>query len=243
MADIFGGSRKRLFGFIGAGGTLGQIFGSSFTTFIVHVIGNTNLLLVSAVFLELSVLCMIQVGKNLKAKDEQKEKKAAKKDGGTWEGITAVFKSNYLISICLFMFLYTFTSTFLYFEKQAIVSEYISSRAERTSFFSGVNLAVGILTVLVQLFFTGRIIPMLGIALSLAFLPMFTSFGFLALGLLPQLWMIAGFDVLRKTLNYAITRPSREILYTVVSRAEKYKAKSFIDTFVYRRGCYCLSGF
>ena len=84
---------------------------------------------------------------------------------------------------------------------------------------------------------------MLGIALSLAFLPMFTSFGFLALGLLPQLWMIAGFDVLRKTLNYAITRPSREILYTVVSRAEKYKAKSFIDTFVYRGGCYCLSGF
>jgi len=79
-------------------------------------------------------------------------------------------------------------------------------------------------------------LPLIGIAFSLAALPLFTGIGFLSLGFFPYLWVIASFDILRKSLNYAITRPAREILYTVVKRSEKYKAKSFIDTFVYRGG-------
>ena len=128
MSDIFSSNQgKRLFGFIGAGGTLGQIFGSSFTTIIVHIIGNTNLLLVSAIFLELSVFCMLKVGKNLKDKETNKKikLKSEEESSSIWDGISSVLKSKYLLSICGFMFLYTFTSTFLYFEKQSIVSDQI----------------------------------------------------------------------------------------------------------------------
>jgi AAA family ATP:ADP antiporter len=111
-----------------------------------------------------------------------------------------------------------------------------ADRAARTVFFARIDLAVNILTVITQVFLTGRIVRRIGIALALAALPLVCVLGFAAVGLAPTLMTIAVFQVLRRSSNYAVARPCREMLYTVIPREAKYKAKNFIDTFVYRVG-------
>ncbi|MEO7966992.1 MAG: MFS transporter, partial [Gemmatimonadaceae bacterium] len=106
----------------------------------------------------------------------------------------------------------------------------------QTTLFAQIDLAVNVLTVLVQVFLTGRIMKYLGVAATLAIVPAISVIGFLGLGFLPGIAMLVAFQVLRRAGNYAVARPSREVLYTVVSREDKYKAKTFNDTFVYRFG-------
>ena len=136
----------------------------------------------------------------------------------------------------MFLLLFAITSTFLYFQQAGIVSHSFADRGAQTPFFATIDLSVNMLTLVVQLFFTGRIIVLLGVALALAFLPLLTMIGFGALAFAPTLCAIAVFQVLRRAGDYAIARPTREILFTVVPREDRYKAKSFIDTFVYRLG-------
>ena len=135
------------------------------------------------------------------------------------------------------MLLYTITSTLLYFQQaEIIVDVFGDDRAARTALFAKIDVAVNALTVITQIFLTGRLVRWLGVALALAFLPAICVIGFAKLGLGPTLAAIVVFQVLRRSGNYAVARPAREMLYTVVSREEKYKAKHFIDTFVYRGG-------
>ena len=134
------------------------------------------------------------------------------------------------------MLLYTITATFLYFQQAEIVDVSFTDRAARTVFFARIDLAVNGLTAIMQIFLTGRIVRHIGVALSLATLPLICVLGFAAVGVTPTLIAIAVFQVLRRTSNYAIARPCREMLYTVLPRNAKYKAKNFIDTFVYRAG-------
>jgi AAA family ATP:ADP antiporter len=156
--------------------------------------------------------------------------------GGVFDGIRTVFASNYLLGIVGYMLLYTVTATFLYFQQAEIVELSFADRAARTVFFARIDLAVNILTALTQIFLTGRIVRRIGVALSLAALPLVCVLGFAAMGVAPTLIAIAVFQVLRRSSNYAIARPCREMLYTVIPRSAKYKAKNFIDTFVYRFG-------
>jgi AAA family ATP:ADP antiporter len=133
--------------------------------------------------------------------------------------------------------LFAVSSTFLYFEQAGIVARsFGGDRGAQTAFFATVDLAVNTLTLLVQLFLTGRVMVVLGVALALGFLPVLTMLGFGALAFAPSLTGIAIFQVVRRAGDYAIARPSREVLFTVVPREDRYKAKSFIDTFVYRLG-------
>ena len=62
------------------------------------------------------------------------------------------------------------------------------------------------------------------------------ALGCVGLALMPSLTTIAVFQVIRRAGDYAIARPTREVLFTVLAREDRYKAKSFIDTFVYRLG-------
>jgi AAA family ATP:ADP antiporter len=156
--------------------------------------------------------------------------------GGVFDGIRTVFSSYYLLGIVGYMLLYTITATILYFQQAEIVEVSFADRAARTVFFARIDVAVNILTALTQIFFTGRIVRRIGVALSLATLPLVCVLGFAALGVAPTLIAIAVFQVLRRSSNYAIARPCREMLYTVIPRSAKYKAKNFIDTFVYRFG-------
>ncbi len=109
-------------------------------------------------------------------------------------------------------------------------------RGAQTAFFAQIDLAVNVITLIVQLFFTGRIVGSLGVGLTLAILPALTLLGFGALAALPAVSTLVVFQVLRRSSDYAIARPTREVLYTVVPREDRYKAKNFIDTVVYRGG-------
>jgi len=138
--------------------------------------------------------------------------------------------------VSAFLLLYAVTSTFVYFQQAAIVSHSFADRGAQTAFFASIDLGVNSLALVFQLFFTGRIIVLLGVALALALLPALTMVGFAALALTPTLGVIAAFQIIRRAADYAIARPTREVIYTVVSREDRYKTKGFIDTFVYRLG-------
>lgn len=252
MADVFKSDQgKRLFGFVGAGGTLGQMAGSSLTSVLASRIGNIELLLCSMVLLEISVLCVRKLVNLFQMEAAPKAVRADSSPGSSaspaptrgagpfdeaMEGIRLMVKSRYLLGICGYMFLYTFTSSFLYFQKGQIVESAIQDDAARTAFFANVNLGISALTLVVQLLVTGTLIRSLGVSLSLGLVPLVTVIGFGILAQSPVLVVFAVIEVMRTGLNYAVARPSRELLYTVVSREEKYKSKSFIDTFIYRGG-------
>ncbi len=244
MADLFRPEQaQRLFGFVAVGGTVGAAVGSSATAFLASRLTPTNLLLLSAALLGVAIVAAHQLMRTAtaavpapdggEAADADAERPVG---GGVLEGIRTVFSSSYLLGIVGYMFLYTVTSTLLYFQQAEIVEAGFADRAARTVFFARIDLAVNTLTAVMQIFLTGRIVRALGVALALAALPLVSILGFAVIGVTPTLLAIATFQVLRRTSNYAVARPCREMLYTVVARDAKYKAKNFIDTFIYRVG-------
>ena len=247
MTDVFNSDQaKRLFAFIAVGGELGAIAGPIVTASLVHRLGAANLILVTAAMLEIAPWCVKffpadQAGGQSVERSPDRtgpEDAGAEKPigGGIVAGFTHVLRSPYLLGICAFMLLHSITATFVYFQQADITGHQFHDRAARTAFFAQLDLAVNTLTVLVQLFVTGRLLKWLGVGLTLAFLPVLSMIGFLAMGFVPVLALLAIFQVLRRAGNFAVTRPAREVLFTVLRREDKYKAKSFIDTFVYRAG-------
>jgi AAA family ATP:ADP antiporter len=156
--------------------------------------------------------------------------------GSVWAGITSLIRSPYLLGIAGFQILYTIGSTFLYFEQAGIVRTTFASPEARTVALAHIEQAVQTLTVLTQIFLTGRVIRWFGLAVTLAILPAISTLGFAALGTAPVFATLVLFIVLRRGTNFGITNPAMEVLFTVVTREDKYKAKSFIETFVYRAG-------
>jgi AAA family ATP:ADP antiporter len=236
MVDVFRNDQaKRLFGFIGLGGTFGSIAGSGLTALMAERIGPVQLFLVSAVLLELAVQCVRRL--NQSARSTSSAAAAPEVIGGrTLAGVSHVIRSPYLLGICGYMLLFTIGSTVLYFQQAQIVARAFTGRGAQTAFFAQIDFAVNVLTLLTQAFLTGRLIKGLGVPLTLALLPALSVAGFLGIALLPALGVFVVFQVLRRAGEYAVARPSREVLYTVLSREDKYKAKHFIDTFVYRGG-------
>jgi AAA family ATP:ADP antiporter len=238
MVDVFDSEQgKRLFGLLAAGATVGAIAGSALTASLVKQIGATNLFFASIMLLEVAVFAVKRLSFQDRIKQEQhKEVEAGPIGGGILAGISHTFRSPYLLNICVFILLFTVTSTFLYFQQASIARDSFDDRASRTAFFAQVDLLVNVLTLAVQLFFTARILRRLGVALTLGILPLFTLLGFAALAAAPVIAVLVAFQVLRRAANFALARPTREILFTVLPREDKYKAKSFIDTVVYRAG-------
>ncbi|MDO9318263.1 MAG: MFS transporter [Gammaproteobacteria bacterium] len=156
--------------------------------------------------------------------------------GGVFEGVVDVLKSPYLIGIAVLMLMFTITSTYLYFMQAEIVNGASQDSSVRTRLFANIDLIVNIITLVTQLFLTGRLLKWMGIGFSLAFLPVVSLVGFSILGVAPALTVLVVLQILRRAGNYAIQRPAREVLYTILPRTEKYKAKNFNDTFVYRVG-------
>ncbi len=242
MADLFRNEQaRRLFGFVAAGGSAGALLGPALTASLAVPLGPVNLLLISAGFLEIAVQCIRRLLRTAPAGDGgESATPAAPSDetigGSVFAGITEVLRSPYLLGICLYILLYTTTSTFLYFQQAHIVAGAFDDPAERTSIFAVIDLSVGLLTLLIQCFVTGRIMPWLGVGPTLGFLPLLTLLGFAALAVAPGLVALVTFQATRRAANFAISRPAREVLFTVVGREQKYKAKNFIDTVVYRGG-------
>ena len=246
MVDTFSAAQaKRLFGAIAAGGTMGAITGPIITATLVMLIGPTHLLLVSILFLGLALVCLNRL--IVWRRDRQKHASYAASStanaspdriigGGVLAGLRLVISSPYLLGICLMMVLFTTLSTFLYFQQAHIISVHISAPAQRTALFAAMDFSVNALTLGIQLFLTGRIVHKFGIAWTLALIPLLLGAGFLSLAIAPVLGAVVVVQVIRRAGNYAINRPAREMLYVVLRREEKYKAKNVIDTVVYRGG-------
>ena len=239
MVDVFDTDQgKRLFGFIAAGATIGGILGSSITAALATRLPATYLLLTSAILLEVAVFC---VGRLSRLSSALSTRPAGQREeppigGSILSGLSHALKSAYLINVSVFLLLFSITSTFLYFEQAEIARKYFADRGSRTAFFASVDLWVNILTLGAQLFVTARTIKRIGVALTLALLPLISIFGFGTLAWTPTIAALVVFQVVRRASNFAFARPAREVLFTVVPREDKYKAKSFIDTVVYRLG-------
>jgi AAA family ATP:ADP antiporter len=249
MTDLYRPAQsQRLFGLVAVGGTLGAILGSTITSALVPLLGPVNLLLVSALLLEVAAQAARvldgQEAALARAAEPDEPGSASREDederiigGGVLDGIRHVLRSPYLLGIAALMLLFTIASTFLYFQQAAIAARVFEGAPQaRTRLFAGIDLAVNVLTLATQIFVTGRMLRWLGVALSLAFLPLMSLIGFGILGSAPVLSVLVVFQVVRRAANFAIQRPAREVLYTVLPRTDKYKAKNFNDTFVYRVG-------
>lgn len=246
MVDLFTTEQaRRVFGFIAAGGSAGALVGPFIASLLVRVIGPVNLLPVAAAMLAVAVQSihrllhwtarthtMLTTTGRVSASGREERPLG----GGVFTGMRLVFRSRYLLGICLFMWLFTTLSTFLYFEQAHIIAASFADPGQRTAVFAAIDLSVNTVTIFTQLFLTSRIIARLGLPGTLGLVPALTVIGFAGLGAVPALGMLIAFQVVRRAGDYAVTRPAREMLFTVVNREEKYKSKNFIDTVVYRGG-------
>ncbi|HEX2841894.1 NTP/NDP exchange transporter [Hyphomicrobium sp.] len=240
LADVLSTSEaKRLFAIIAGGASLGGLTGPILGTILVGPMGHAGLLLLSAVLLVLSAFAAVWLHRwrdRNPATDERIDVREKPLGGNIFAGATAVVSSGYLAVIALFVVLLAVVSTFLYFEQARLVAETFPDKTRQTQVFGIIDTVVQSLTILIQIFLTGRIADRFGIGVLLVTVPLIMAVGFLWLAFAPVFAVLAVIMVARRVGEYALVRPGREMLYTVLDPEEKYKAKNFIDTVVYRGG-------
>ena len=243
LADRFSSEQgKRLFALIAVGGTLGAIFGPWLASRLAEPLGTPALLLVAAGFLLLgTVLAWMLVG--LAKPTAVPNAQAVASDAGeqriggsAWAGLRAVFASPYLIGIAGYVLTMTVMATFVYFTRLQMVAAAESDLDARTGLLANIDMWTQIAVLLLQLTLTGHIIRRFGLAFALALLPIANALGFIGLAIFGSFAALILLEALNKAVQRGLTRPAREALFTVISREDKYKAKAFIDTFVYRTG-------
>jgi len=238
MSDCFDNSQgKRLFAFIAVGSSIGGMLGSTVTAALAELLPTFSLLLIACIPLEIASWCALVLHRCFATGNVRVEGESARAiSGNAWTGMKAVFASRYLLGIAAFIGLMTFVSTMLYFQQANLVAEAFSDRGERTAFFARIDLAVNILTIIFQIYLTARIVKWLGVGLTLAIVPLLMTAGFVSLGLYPTLAVLVVVQVIYRAGRYGLTKPAREMLWTVLGREEKYKSKPFLDAAVYRGG-------
>ena len=248
MADIFSRTQaKRLFGFIASGGTIGGILGPLIATSLAKKVGNSGLMLISAVGFILTAFLVVLLAKEkerlIAAAGAQAQRTSLdhRLGGSPLDGFKLLARSPYLLLLALFLFLMTWISTIVYQELSDLINKSFASKDARTQAFSLIELVVNSCTVFIQLIGTGRIINRFGVTLGLLLNPVIMVFAFLAIAFSPVLLILGGLQVVRRVAEYALAKPAREMLFTVVDQESKYKAKNVIDTVVYRGGDLCAS--
>ena len=238
LADIFRPEQgTRLFSIIAAGGSTGAMVGPLLTTGLTYLIPIPGLMLVSAAMLGMCWWCIRALDRWSTQQPGHSTHTPGEAIGGSmWAGMRLALGSPYLLGISAYLFLLTTTATFLYLEQTRLVGEHVASAEARTRLFAVMDLAVNVITFLTQLFMTGPMISRFGFASALVFLPAASVVGFMVIGSKPVLLSFILFTIVRRVGEYAIAKPAREVLFTVVGREEKYKAKNFIDTAVSRGG-------
>jgi ATP:ADP antiporter, AAA family len=250
MADVFTREQAgRLFGFIWAGASTGGLLGPLIDRKLAVPLGAINLLPLSAGLLLVSLVFMAQVIRWQRRRAASEPQAAAASaaggaappaHGGVGGGVFAAFgqvvRSPYLLGIAAFVLLMTWVSTFLYLEQQAFVARVFSNANERTRFFAGIDFYVQAASLTIQFLLFGRLFKWLGMRALLASVPLLMTAGYALFALTPVFTVLVLVYAVRRVADYAITRPCRDSLFTVVSREEKYQAKSLIDTFAYRGG-------
>ncbi|MBV4464773.1 MFS transporter [Pseudomonas sp. SWRI79] len=237
LVDRFSSEQgRRLFGFIAAGGTLGTFIGPLLAATMATNLGPVALTVAAAVLLECAVRCYRALLSRTVSQSGSPWLDERRMGGSMLAGVTLILRSRYLMGLVLFMLLHTSAATLLYFEQGRIVAGSYADVASRTQFFAVVDLIVSALTLLFQLLLTAPLIRLIGIGGALVALPLATIMAFSAMALAPVPATVALAQGLRRAVEFAIVRPAREVLWTVVSREEKYKAKNVIETLVYRGG-------
>jgi len=240
LADRFSLEQsKRVFGVVAVGGTLGAIFGPWLASQLAAPLGTPALMLVAAGFLCLAVgaawgVATLQPEVANRGAADVNERAII--GGNAWSGISAVFKSPYLLGISSYVLVMTIIATFIYFTRLQMVAAAADDIDTRTTIFAQIDLITQLSTLVLQAVVTGHLMRRLGVAVALAILPVVVALGFVGLAMAGSFAVLIMFDAAFRAIQRAITRPARETLFTVVSREEKYKSKAFTDTFVYRGG-------
>jgi AAA family ATP:ADP antiporter len=244
MADLYDTEQsKRLFGFIAAGGTAGALLGPALSIGLSFALGAANLLVVSAAFLELAVLCTCRLEDAEMTRPGHTRtadfKRASEDDdraigGGSFEGIEQLLRSPYLLGIGVWVSLLSFSATFLYLQQADVVAAAAHGQGAQARIFASIDLIVALLSLLTQVLATGPLIMRFGIGAAAGFLPAVFAGGFVVLAAAPVLFTIIVFQAVQRTAHFAISTPARQALFTVASREEKYKVKNVIDLVVYR---------
>jgi AAA family ATP:ADP antiporter len=242
MADIFSRTQaKRLFGFVAAGGTIGGILGPAIATLLATRIGNNNLLLISATGFGVTAVLvrmlarekqkLLSVGVEMQSTSLEHRLK-----GNPFDGFRLLLRSRYLLLLALFLLLMTWISTIVYFQLGDLITKAFSSREARTQAYGMIDLTVNSIAVVIQLLGTGRLIQRFGVSVGLLLNPIIMVIAFLAIAFSPVLLILGGMQIIRRVAEYAVAKPTREMLFTVVDQESRYKAKNVIDTVVYRFG-------
>ena len=240
MSDLFNKHQApRLFGIIATGASVGAIAGPLLTAELVNRIGTDMLMLVSATLLLIPVPIIFVLDRlkitALGNADLNVDLSAQQAIGrNPFAGFSLFLKSPYLIGIGCFILLYVAIGSFVYFEIKNLFE--VFTRAERAQLLAYIDFAVNLLAILTAIFLTSRIATRFGMATTLALIPVLMAIGMLVLALSPVVAVVAGLQVARRAGNYAITRPGREMLFTVVDRETRFKAKPVIDIVLYRGG-------
>ena len=241
MADLFTSEQgKRLFGFIGAGGTAGALLGPIMTIWLSVPLGPVNLMIAAAVLLEIAVFCVYRLERA--AVVHTGPKATTENIGGSaFAAISELVRSPYLLGIAVWVALLSYAATIIYFEQAHIVSEAVKTAGLQTRVFASIDLAVSLLTLVTQLLVTGQLLKRVGTGVAAAALPAVYVVGFAVLAVMPTLAVVMTIQVLQRWMHFAIANPARQLFFTVVTREEKYKAKNLVDVVVYR-GSDALSG-
>ncbi len=246
LLEIFSSAQaKRLFGFISAGGTAGALGGPVITRIAVDSVGNSGILFIGAVGFVGAIVCqriLIRIWTSGESAADARLHETRPVDAATggnpFAGIGIVLRSPFLWGIAAFVVLLSAANTFVYFEQLRIVEESFSDTGRRTQVFANIDIVVQSLTILTQVFLTGRIASTLGVRSLLTIVPCAMVVGFVALALAPALAVVLVVLVTRRWGEYALVRPGREMLFSTFDTETKYKAKNFIDVPVYRAADY-----
>ena len=238
MADCFNNNQaRRMFGFIAVGSSIGGIAGSTVTALLSETAPVFLLLLLACIPLEAASWCALALHRRFATGNVTTQGESSKAiSGGAWVGMKTVFTSPYLLGIAVFIALMTFVSTILYFQQAELVADAFNDRGARTAFFAKIDIVVNVLTIALQVYVAARVIKWIGVGVTLALVPIGIALGFVALGLYPTLAVLVVVQVFYRAGRYGFTKPAREILFTVLDREAKYKAKPFLDAVVYRGG-------
>jgi len=235
LADLLGPSiAQRLYGPIAAGGTAGAIVGPALTRALVDSVGLSGVLVMSGVMLELAVLGVARLRDV--ARDLETDGGDRPVAGGAFDGLTHVAKSPYLRSIVGYVLCTSCAATFVYLAQANIVHDAHLTDVDRTKLYASIDLWVNVATLAIQLVIAAPLIGRFGPGLVLCALPVLQAIGISVLVAAPTVAAVIAVQVVGRSATHGLTRPARELLFTVVSRDDKYRAKNVIDTVGYRLG-------
>ncbi len=241
MADLFTSEQgKRLFGFIGAGGTAGALLGPIITIWLSVSLGPVNLMIAAAVLLEVAVFCVYRL-EHAAMVHTGPEATTENIGGSAFAAIAELVRSPYMLGIGVWVALLSYSATIIYFEQAHIVSVAVKTAGLQTRVFASIDLAVSVLTLITQVMVTGQLLKRVGTGVAAAALPAVYIVGFAVLAVMPTLIVVMTIQVVQRWMHFAIANPARQLFFTVVTREEKYKAKNLVDVVIYR-GSDALSG-